>query len=217
MHGKNVMKKTKIKICGITSTEELKWLMEEKVEYAGVVLFYKGSKRYCASEQAECIVKMAKEQGEIIMVAVCVSPTLEEMKLVCDMGFDMIQIHGEISAQTISRCKIPVIRAFSHEHIPEETYAKEPNLSAILLDSVRPGSGEAYGWDQMEQNDIQKIRSTGRKVFLAGGLRYENVSLAIQIVSPDVVDCSSGVERDGLKGKDREKIRNFVREVRRYE
>ena len=214
------MRKTKIKICGITSTEEMKWLIEEEVEYAGIVLFYKESRRYCTLEQAESMIKMVKKQmvqSRITLVAVCVSPTVDQVDLVWKMGFDMIQIHGELSQEVLKRCQIPVIRAYHFQQNSEEVSFEEQNLAGILLDAAKPGSGEAFDWKQLDQGNIERIRRAGMQFFLAGGLQCENVRAAISCADPDVVDCSSGVEQDGIKGKDREKIRKFVSEVRRYE
>ena len=42
----------KIKICGITTEEEVSWLLEEQVEYAGFVIWEK-SKRYISVERAK--------------------------------------------------------------------------------------------------------------------------------------------------------------------
>ena len=50
---------------------------------------------------------------------------------------------------------------------------------------------------------------------LAGGLKAQNVSEGIRIFLPDVVDVSSGVE--GKDGKEKEKIEEFVKEVRKSE
>lgn len=46
---------------------------------------------------------------------------------------------------------------------------------------------------------------------LAGGLTPDNVSRGIDIFSPDIVDVSSGVEKEPGQGtgKDREKYRNL--------
>ena len=50
---------------------------------------------------------------------------------------------------------------------------------------------------------------------LAGGLTPDNVSRGIDIFSPDIVDVSSGVEKEPGQGtgKDREKIQKFVRNM----
>ena len=52
---------------------------------------------------------------------------------------------------------------------------------------------------------------------LAGGLTPENVAESIHILKPDIVDVSSGVEYKNGKGKDPEKISQFIRDVRKRE
>ena len=52
----------------------------------------------------------------------------------------------------------------------------------------------------------------GISFVLAGGLTADNVSEGIRIFEPDIVDVSSGVENE--TGKDEEKIRRFVEQVK---
>ena len=56
-----------------------------------------------------------------------------------------------------------------------------------------------------------------KKLVLAGGLTPSNVAEGIRIFTPDIVDVSSGVEKDYGSGKDEEKIKQFVRKVKNYE
>ncbi len=49
---------------------------------------------------------------------------------------------------------------------------------------------------------------------MAGGLHAGNVERAMEILRPDVVDVSSGVE--GQDGKDAVKIKEFIGKVRRH-
>ena len=51
-------------------------------------------------------------------------------------------------------------------------------------------------------------------LILAGGLHAGNVERAMEILRPDVVDVSSGVE--GQDGKDAVKIKEFIGKVRRH-
>ncbi len=74
-------------------------------------------------------------------------------------------------------------------------------------------------WIALDAVSEEKALPDGKLIFLAGGLHGGNVREAIERVHPDVVDVSSGVEKDtaasdGAVIKDREKIKEFIRKVR---
>lgn len=215
----------KIKICGLTSTEEALWVVEERVDYAGIVLFYPKSHRNMEVAEARellLILKAGKAlSGESLRtVAVTVSPTPKQVEEIQSVGFDRIQVHGELSKASFDVIQIPMICAFNG--FDREAYEKFHHcekVEAYLFDAGTPGSGQVFDWDVLRQ-----LPRDEKPVFLAGGLNSDNVRQAIREVRPDVVDVSSGVERDvpiGVKrdgsvrvGKDREKIRAFVKAVR---
>lgn len=215
----------KIKICGLTSTEEASWIVEERVDYAGIVMFYPKSHRNMTVAQAKELLPILKRgralSGEpILTVAVTVSPTPEQVNEIQSAGFDRIQVHGDLSKASFDAIRIPIIRAFNG--FDEEAYEKFHHcekVEAYLFDAGKPGSGQTFDWDV-----LHKLPRDEKPVFLAGGLNADNIGQAIREVAPDVVDVSSGVERDVPTefkqsgtvrvGKDREKIRAFVREVR---
>ncbi len=58
-----------------------------------------------------------------------------------------------------------------------------------------------------------QARDLGRPIFLAGGLRAENVGEAVRLVKPYAVDVSSGVEAEPGR-KDHEKVRAFIQEAK---
>ena len=76
------------------------------------------------------------------------------------------------------------------------------------------GSGKTFGWEAEEQVFIfpQQLRMQKCQFVLAGGLNIENVQNGIRILHPDVVDVSSGVERNGVK--DAALIRKFISAVK---
>ena len=215
----------KIKICGLTSTEEASWIVEERVDYAGIVMFYPKSHRNMTVAQAKELLPILKQgralSGEhILTVAVTVSPTPEQVNEIQSAGFDRIQVHGNLSMESFDAIRIPIIRAFNG--FDEEAYEKFhrcEKVEAYLFDAGKPGSGQTFDWDV-----LHKLPRDEKPVFLAGGLNADNIGQAIREVMPDVVDVSSGVERDVPAefkqsgtvrvGKDREKIRAFVKEVR---
>ena len=216
---------TKIKICGLTSAEEASWVVEECVDYAGIVVFYPKSHRNMTIAAAKELIPILKRGrtllgNPILTVAVTVSPTPEQIEMIHAAGFDRIQIHGELSDESLDMLQIPIIRAFNG--FDKAAYEKAYHCSkveAYLFDAGKPGSGQTFDWDV-----LHRLPRDEKPVFLAGGLNADNVRRAIREVAPDAVDVSSGVEREspiGVKqdgmirvGKDREKIRNFVKEVR---
>lgn len=231
----------KIKICGLTSTEEASWIVEECVDYAGIVVFYPKSHRNMTISQAKELLHILRQgkalSGEPIrVVAVTVSPTPEQVREIQSAGFDKIQVHGELPKESFDVIRIPMIRAFNGFDM--EAYEKFHHcekVEAYLFDAGKPGSGQTFDWDVLRQ-----LPRDEKPIFLAGGLNAGNIKQAIREVAPDVVDVSSGVEKDVLCvpkkitsgaaedkvtdkaqqeepvriGKDREKIRTFVREVR---
>lgn len=95
-----------------------------------------------------------------------------------------------------------------------EKLIKNDKIYGILFDAGVPGSGKTFRWHRI--NGIkEKIKYSGKKFFLAGGLNPDNVKEAVLQVNPDVVDVSSGVEKDTGAGKDREKTEKFIKNIRK--
>ncbi|MDE5598314.1 MAG: hypothetical protein K2J04_10830, partial [Lachnospiraceae bacterium] len=97
-----------------------------------------------------------------------------------------------------------------------------PKIAAYLFDAQSPGSGRTFDWNSLDAILEEKMLSDEKMIFLAGGLHGGNVREAIESVHPDVVDVSSGVEKDAVAAdgaviKDREKIKEFIRKVRTNE
>ncbi len=224
-------KKTQVKICGLTRPEEVRWVVEERADYFGIVLFFTKSKRNNSIENARKLIKVCYEEcaekkradehfTPPVIVAVTVSPTPEKIKEIENAGFDMVQIHGELSEETLDAVSIPVIRAF-HAGDTEtcKKYDNCPKIAAYLFDAQSPGSGRTFDWNALDDISEGETLSDGKLIFLAGGLHDGNVREAIEHVHPDVVDVSSGVEKDSVAAdgaviKDKEKIKEFIRKVR---
>lgn len=103
------------------------------------------------------------------------------------------------------------------EHSVEEAIETSEHVDAILLDSGNPnlpvkelgGTGRIHNWKLS-----RKIRdSINVPVFLAGGLKPENIRQAIDEVQPFGIDLCNGVRTSGKL--DRVKLDWFMREVLR--
>ena len=195
---------TQIKICGFTDPKEAAFISYPDVSYMGMVLFFEKSKRNISLETAKAIMRAADPR--IQKVAVVVSPTVAQAKVIEKAGFDFLQVHGVLREDVLIETAIPIIRAYNGGAGEE---AESPHICAYLFDAAEPGSGKAFDWKMLAEKKRKK------PWFLAGGLTAANAGKAISLVHPDVVDVSSGVEYTDRKGKDPEKIAEFVRAVQR--
>lgn len=196
---------TKIKLCGLTREEDIKVANEILPEFIGFV-FAKKSSRYIAPEKAVSLKKILSKK--ISAVGVFVD---EKIETVADLAnknvVDLIQLHGAEDEIYISQLKKltakKIIKAFKIKTANDLKVAENFPADFILLDSGA-GTGQIFDWDI--------LKGFKRKYFLAGGLNCENVSGAIKILKPFVVDVSSGIETD--KVKDAAKMKKFVEQVR---
>lgn len=202
---------TKIKICGLTSPAEARYLNENHVDFAGMVLFFPKSKRNISIEQAMEI--MAALDASIKRVAVVVSPSIEQIRQIEAAGFDYVQIHGEIpetETEAEAAIAIPILKAFNVSDMDSyEKYHNDSRIAGYVFDAIEPGSGKTFDWKL-----VDNIPRDEKLLLLAGGLNPDNVRMAIEAVHPDGVDVSSGVENDDKAGKNPEKIHDFVAAVK---
>jgi phosphoribosylanthranilate isomerase len=122
----------------------------------------------------------------------------------------------ESGAYAKLRDALPGISIVQVIHVLGETSTREavdvaPHVDAILLDSGNPtlqikelgGTGRRHDW-----NISKRIReAVSVPLFLAGGLRPENVAEAVAQVGPFGIDLCSGVRTNG--NLDEQKLRSF--------
>ena len=106
----SIIKTPKVKICGIKRIEDAKFLNTAKADYAGFV-FYEKSKRKVNFAEAEAIAKLLSPQ--IKKVAVTVSPTVELVKEMEALDFDILQVHGSLSEEVRNASTLPIWRAIN--------------------------------------------------------------------------------------------------------
>lgn len=197
---------TKIKLCGLRREADIAAANELMPDYAGFVLA-RESRRAVSREQAAAL--RALLRPEILAVGVFVDAPLKEVESLLSEGIlDIAQLHGREDGDYVQELQMrtgkPVIQAFRIRSREDAARAAESPADYILLDAGA-GDGETFPWELAE--------GAGRPYFLAGGLTAENVPLAVERLHPFAVDVSSGIETDGWK--DPEKMRAFVRAVRR--
>lgn len=201
-----------IKICGITRAEEASYLNEIHADYAGFV-FWERSRRNVSFAQAEEICKFLHK--DIKRVAVTVSPDLDLLERIERARFDILQVHGRLRKEVVRQCSLPIWRACNLQK-PEDLQKLErlEKITGYVLDAETAGSGKAFDWSAGREM-MKRMRETlfmGRKFILAGGLNAQNVTEAVKIFKPDIVDVSSGVE--SVREKTRALVREFSEAVR---
>jgi phosphoribosylanthranilate isomerase len=207
---------TDIKICGLTRSGDAEYADAAGVDYLGVI--FAGGPRERTPMQARDTLagRRARKVGVFAGQAESMIATLVEM-----VGLDVIQLHGEADPERVERVRAAtgkevwaVVRTADGE-LPESIEELGEAADALLIDANVPGqlggSGVRVPWDRLgESLDALDYHP---RIVLAGGLTPDNVSEAIELVAPNVVDVSSGVESSpGIK--DHARISAFIAAVR---
>ena len=197
---------TKIKICGLTRTEDIRIVNSLRPDYIGFV-FADFSKRYVTPEKAAEL--KAKLSPDITAVGVFVDEDVEKVAGLLKEGIiDIAQLHGHEDEDYIKKLRKftdkPIIKVFNIKRISSFDEVEKSSADYVMIDS---GYGEGKTYDRSGLGSIRK------SFFLAGGLSPDNIEQAIEETHPYAVDISSGVETDGVKDED--KIRRIISLVRK--
>lgn len=197
---------TKIKLCGLRRSCDMEYANELHPEYIGFV-FAKNSKRYVSPEEAEELRR--KLQADIIPVGVFVNEPVEVIVDCLERHIiEAVQLHGTESEAYIRelrrRSTCTIIKAFKVNGADTIEAANNSSADYVLLDAGE-GCGRTFDWSL--------IQGMCRPYFLAGGLSSDNVQDAVKRLQPFAVDASSSLETGGYK--DRQKMKEFVEEVRK--
>jgi phosphoribosylanthranilate isomerase len=211
----------RIKICCIASIDEAKMAVEAGASALGLVSAMPSGPGPIS-------------EAEIAEIAPRVPPGVATFLLTCSQNGDEIidQLH-RTRCNTVQLCdelptrdykqirrECPAVRIVQVIHVQDEDSLAEAkgvvsHVDAILLDSGRPraatkelgGTGRVHDWQIS-----RRIRDAVQvPVFLAGGLRPDNVRDAIAQVQPFGLDLCTGVRTDGRL--DRDKLHAFMSAV----
>ncbi|MCR4673629.1 MAG: phosphoribosylanthranilate isomerase [Lachnospiraceae bacterium] len=194
--------KTKIKLCGIKSHEDVAIMNQELPDYCGFIIDFPKSHRSLTKEVAR---ELSKEvSSSITKVGVFVNSPVEDVIGLLNEGIiDMAQLHGDEDEDYIfhvqQETKKPVMKAIIVRDEFDVFRAKESPADYVLLDAGK-GSGESFNWNLISDMD--------REYFLAGGLDETNIKNAIDTLHPFAIDLSSSLETNG--DKDPKKVKMIM-------
>jgi phosphoribosylanthranilate isomerase len=201
--------RTRIKICGITRTQDARAAAQAGADAIGLV-FYPPSPRYLSVERAVQIRDALPPFVQTVALFVN-ADAAQVAQVIGRVRPAMLQFHGEETPQFCAQFGMPFVKACRVKPGVDALEYLRPFSSAAawLFDSYVPeygGVGETFDWSLLPVTQE-------RPVILSGGLSRENVAEAIRRARPWGVDVSSGVE-SAKAVKDAAKIAAFIAEVR---
>ncbi len=189
----------RIKICGITKAEQGIAIANLGATALGFICV-KNSPRYILPSQIKAIAQQLPPQIDCIGVFANASHQ-EIQQVVSEAGLSGVQLHGDESPQFCQQLRnflgdeIELLKALRIK-TPATLLSCDRYQSCVdtlLLDAYHPqalgGTGKTLDWESLNQFN------PNLPWLLAGGLTPNNVTQALNLVKPNGIDLSSGVER----------------------
>ena len=211
----------RIKICCIASVDEARLAIGHGASALGLVSAMPSGPGPIAEELiAEIAAQIPPPIATFLLTSLQEPEAVIEQQRRC--GCNTLQLVDTFPLDGYAKLHraLPGVRIVQVIHVIDdasvaEAQAVAPYVDALLLDSGNPalavkelgGTGRTHNWELSRQI----VESVDRPVFLAGGLRAENVAAAIRTVRPFGIDVCSGVRTDGKL--DAVRVAAFVRAV----
>lgn len=211
-----------VKFCGLTRAEDAALAAALGATYAGVI--FAGGPRLLDAGRARAVLAPLPDGVRRVGVFGRQSPS----QIAADAaraGLDVVQLHAVSDPEEIALVRhemaaavVPVevwaVARVADGVLPARFAELARAADALVVDSLVTGSlggtGVTTDWPRLA--DSLELHGRPRKLVLAGGLDPGNVARAIELLAPDVVDVSSGVERPGGRPghKDPARMRAFA-------
>ena len=209
----------KIKICGLSSLEQINMVINSKADMVGFI-FAEPSPRKIKPTDAKKL-SFSSLAKNLDRVAVFVNPTNDFLEEAIDsIDANFIQLHGNESVERCLEIKaitgLPIIKSIGVANMIDIKEAEQYNnaIDYFLFDAKpdtsfggqRGGLNKVFDWSILNNWN-------GPNYFLSGGLNINNVREAIQETDAYAIDVSSGVEsKPGIKND--KMIKDFVKMAR---
>lgn len=191
----------RVKICGLTRAEDAR-MAQELGAWALGFIFYPRSKRLITPAAAKPVIAALPSTAQPI--GVFVNQTLEAVAAGNELGLKGLQLHGDETPEECRRVRdnfggllIKALRPEKDSDL-DAIAAYKGIADYILLDAAVAGqyggTGHTADWSLVE-----KAKSYGIPVILAGGIGPENITDAMK-AKPFACDLAGGVEASpGIK------------------
>lgn len=197
--------RTRVKVCCIASVAEAEIAVRAGVDALGLV----GAMPSGPGPVTDAVIaEVARRAPPAVSTFLLTSETTAEAIAdhVRRTGVSTVQVVSHIAPAEAARLAelLPTTRRVQVVHVEGEDalalmdgYA--PHVHGFLLDSGRPGAAELGGTGRVHDWRVSTafVRRSPRPVFLAGGLRPDNVGEAVRTVSAYGLDVCSSLRPQG--------------------
>lgn len=214
--------RTRVKICCISSVEEAKLAIASGADALGLVsAMPSGPGPIDEALIAAIAAQVPPPVATFLLTRLQTADEIIVQHSRCCTN--TLQLVDDVPTQELMKLRtaLPGIKIVQVIHVADEDSVEQArgvaaHVNALLLDSGKPkeaikqlgGTGRVHNWEISRRI----VAASSVPVFLAGGLRAENVRGAIAQVRPYAVDICSGVRTDGKL--DEAKLKGFMSEVR---
>jgi phosphoribosylanthranilate isomerase len=204
---------TRVKVCGMMRPQDVE--ASSDADYIGFVV-NAGTRRSLTIEKARELMSTCS-LPRVVVATYTDAKALSE--LVSELEPEVLQVSAPVSKEALKEvrddtgCELWAVVHVGNGGEEARVRAVKDIADAVMFDTYsRTGGGTGATHDWSASLRLKAVAEP-RPAILAGGLDSDNVERAVRAVRPFVVDVSSGVEVNGVK--DPERVRDFIRTVRR--
>ena len=204
--------KTSIKLCGFKNIDDIIFATSLDINYLGMI-FVENLPRSIDIDTAIQATIICKEKN-IKSVGVFLNQNTDTVdKILSKVDLDVLQLHGTEDITDYRIFKKDIIKTL---HVSKDSVFMSENLdfenTDFLLDAssenLQGGSGKCFDWNILNDVPVEKL-------FIAGGLKPDNILDLLTKYTPKCVDVSSGIENK-IGHKDHNLMSDFVGKIRAY-
>ena len=208
---------TQVKICGVCRPADAVTAARLGASYIGVILAPGRSRTQSVASAATIFASAGARRVGVFVDAAPV----DVARVAGELALDVVQLHGDESPAAVRALVADGLEVWKAVRVraPSDVLRAVDDFggsaAGLLLDgwsaAGHGGVGARFDWDAAAE--ARRQIPAAMRVIVAGGLSAANVAGVVDVLEPEVVDVSSGVEAE-LGEKSHERMHSFIAAVR---